>query len=279
MKKQILLILIFLISGNLVFSQAKGKKIKIDTTLTEIKSSNDSDSSIVIIQLGKEEKKEDNSFFEKYLPLILSILASMISVFTLYYTQLRRGKLKIGLPNRFLITTTNRHPTFEITISLVNSGILPVIVNHINLISKRGQKIIFKIPISEFTVDELEMKNGSLEVAHKKNRELSKPIILNGSEKSVLTLSFNEGELFYTFEQGDYEFELELLLNNKVNKRKKVGFKVEIDKDVINTFYSEESIKEQVEKNRFNGIYFLINKIGNEIILPKEKKNTEQNNV
>lgn len=278
MKKAILFVLVVLIFGGLGHSQSNIKVPKVDTTVATLMLNSNTDSSIVIIRLGgeKENEKEEKSFLEKYLPLLLSILAAVISVFTLYFTQLRKGRLIIGLPNRFLITTTNHHPTFEITIVLVNSGVQPVVINHINLVSRKNSKIVFKIPVAEFTVDELQIENGSLEVAYKKSRELAKSIILNGSEKTILTLSFNEGNLFYTFMDGNYGFVLEFLLNNNVNKRKKIEFIINIDEDDIDDFYSESSITEQVEKNRFIGKYKLINNVGKEIILPEEKKNTEQ---
>jgi hypothetical protein len=211
-----------------------------------------------------------------YIPLILSFFAIIVSIATLYFSQLRKGRLHLALANRILITTTNFKPSFEITVSMLNSGVMPIIINHINLIAKlKGQKVIlFKIPVAEFTEDKLLMLEGRLEVKHNEERVLVKPIILNGKDKSIITFCFAEAGMKYKFvENEQYMFTLEFITNNNIKRKKNVDFTISFDKSDTEDFYSEESIKKQIDHNRFVGQYKLINNWSEGIVVPTTIQN------
>ena len=141
-----------------------------------------------------------------YTAIIISISALGFTVFSFWWMNWRRGKIRLGSnlrsyaacasPNRLLI---------ELPLIFFNTGAVPLVVENLRLyfpkITEENKYLFFNAVVAKLGTDE--------------NRCFAKPFSIHAGDVLEVICEFQNTSTSFKFEESDYEFEIHALLGHK----------------------------------------------------------------
>ncbi len=142
-----------------------------------------------------------------YSSLIISILALLFTVYSFWWMNWRKGKLRVSNLKHFGIHNSEKKLLIELPLVFFNTGAMPVVVESLRLILlDKNDKQIF-----------LHFNAIRTELMKNEGRYFSTPFSINRGDSKKLVCEFQKNPSEFSFEVGSYKIILEGKLNSKSN--------------------------------------------------------------
>ena len=157
--------------------------------------------------------------------LIISITALLFTIFSFWWMNWRRGRLKVSNIRTYAASSAGKKVLVELPLIFFNTGALPILIENIRLILKYNVKeelsLHFNATVAKLATDY--------------DRAWATPFAVHGGKAMEVICEFQTTNHDFVFAPGDYTLALEALLGHKKGWRHLRDFPIRVnDADSIN---------------------------------------------
>lgn len=169
--------------------------------------------------------------------LIISILALLFTVYSFWWMNWRKGKLRVSYLKHFGVHNSEKKLLIELPLVFFNTGAMPVVVESLRLVllDKNSNHIL------------LHFNAIRTELMKNEGRYFATPFSINKGDSKKIVCEFQKNPSEFSFEVGSYKIILEgkLFSKNKwINIR---NFMITIPQDKLESLRTKYEILEELK--------------------------------
>jgi hypothetical protein len=146
-----------------------------------------------------------------YTAIIISISALVFTVFSFWWMNWRKGKIRLGSNLRSCAACASQNNLLiELPLIFFNTGAVPLVVENLRLhfpnITEENKCLFFNATVAKLGTDE--------------DRGFAKPFSVRGGDVLEMICEFQNTSTSFKFEEGGYKFKIQTLLLGHEHKEK-----------------------------------------------------------